>query len=506
VHPHPTTAPTQRPSLSTPASAAQALSPPQRQRLALDALAGSQPVTHLADQNDVSRKFVYQQADRAQRALDNAFDPHADEPRALFTLPVTKDLLRQTVLGLILICHSSFRGVVEFLRDVLGFDLSLGTVHNIVHAAVPTARAINHHQNLSAVRIGAHDEIFQTRLPVLVGVDADSTYCYLLSQEQQRDGDTWGLRLLELQGRGFAPEATVTDGSAGLRLGQELALPEVPRRGDVFHPLYEAGKVLGHLESRAYQALADRVDLQRQRDTPGKRRDRHKLSLTVRLVRARQNEAQAVALYDDVALLLRWLREDVLAVAGPELATRRELFDFIVDQLRQREGQGPAGLAKVRKSLAYQRDELLAFAASLDQTLTAVASGWGVPLGLVRELLQVQALPEQHPGRWPREAALRRQLGARYHGLSRLVSALAGSVVRASSVVENLNSRLRGYFFLRRELGEAYLSLLQFYLNHRRFLRSEHKERVGKSPVELLTGQSHPHWLELLGYQRFQQN
>ena len=32
-----------------------------------------------------------------------------------------------------------------------------------------------------------------------------------------------------------------------------------------------------------------------------------------------------------------------------------------------------------------------------------------------------------------------------------------------------------------------------------RFLRSEHPERVDKSPAELLTGQEHAHWLELLG-------
>ena len=86
------------------------------------------------------------------------------------------------------------------------------------------------------------------------------------------------------------------------------------------------------------------------------------------------------------------------------------------------------------------------------------------------------------------------------------VATTAERVVRASSVAENLNSRLRGYFFLRRELGAGYLSLLQFFLNHRRFQRSGHAERVGKSPSELLTGASHPHWLELLGYQRFQNN
>ena len=70
---------------------------------------------------------------------------------------------------------------------------------------------------------------------------------------------------------------------------------------------------------------------------------------------------------------------------------------------------------------------------------------------------------------------------------------------RSSALVENLNSRLRTYFTLRRHLGGSYLDLLRFFLNHRRFARSRHAERRGKSPRELLTGQGHPHWLTLLG-------
>jgi len=31
---------------------------------------------------------------------------------------------------------------------------------------------------------------------------------------------------------------------------------------------------------------------------------------------------------------------------------------------------------------------------------------------------------------------------------------------------------------------------------------SRRTERVGKTPKQLLTGQAHPHWLELLGFQR----
>ena len=65
--------------------------------------------------------------------------------------------------------------------------------------------------------------------------------------------------------------------------------------------------------------------------------------------------------------------------------------------------------------------------------------------------------------------------------------------------MENLNSRLRPYFTLRRRLGGSYLDLLRFLLNHRRFLRSRLAERWGESPRELMTGQGHTHWLTLLG-------
>ena len=115
MYTHSSSASPPRPRSQVQACPAQELSPDQRQRLAVDALAGNQPLAHLAQEHDVSRKFVYQQADKAQQALDQAFAPVRDDQRVLFYLPVTKALLRQMVLGLILICHSFFRGVVEQL-------------------------------------------------------------------------------------------------------------------------------------------------------------------------------------------------------------------------------------------------------------------------------------------------------------------------------------------------------------------------------------------------------
>jgi hypothetical protein len=58
---------------------------------------------------------------------------------------------------------------------------------------------------------------------------------------------------------------------------------------------------------------------------------------------------------------------------------------------------------------------------------------------------------------------------------------------------------MRNYFTLRRHRGGSYLDLLRFFLNQRRYMRSQRAERNAKSPRELMTGQGHPHWLTLLG-------
>jgi hypothetical protein len=144
--------------------------------LAVHVLAGSSSVTELAERHQVSRKFLYQQADKGEQALSQAFSPPPPtKQKVLFYLPVTKVWLQQVVLGLVLLCHSSFRGVVEFIRDVLDCPLALGSVHNSVMQAVASARQLNAQEDLSTVRASGHDEIFQGSQPVLVGMDLDST-------------------------------------------------------------------------------------------------------------------------------------------------------------------------------------------------------------------------------------------------------------------------------------------------------------------------------------------
>lgn len=478
----------------------------RRQGLALHLLAGNESVSQLARQHEVSRKFLYQQAAKANEALQEAFSPAGpDKSEMLFQLPVTKGWIEQLVLGLTLICHSSQRGVVELLDSVFDCSLSVGTVHNILQDAVQRARPYNDRQDLSPIRIGAHDEIFQSGQPVLVGADVASTYCYLLRLEEHRDADTWGVRLLELKDQGFAPDVTIADFGNGLRAGQALAMPEVACRGDVFHAEQTVLPLATFLENRAYEAIACRDKIQRKMAKTRHRGGRTQV-LGRQLAAARKAEDRAVALAEDVATLADWLRRDILSLGGPDHAARIALFDFVVAELAAREPLCPHRIGPVARMLGNHRNDLLAFAAQLDADLAALTAEFHVSPETMRAAFHVETLSPEDPARGPREAALRRQLGGRFFAVGEAVAAVARRTVRASSVIENLNSRLRNYFFLRRHLGADYLALLQFFLNHRRFMRSERPERVGRSPAELLHGEAHPHWLEMLGYARFSRN
>ncbi|MDB2614099.1 hypothetical protein N9Y92_02950 [Chlamydiales bacterium] len=218
-----------------------------------------------------------------------------------------------------------------------------------------------------------------------------STYTYLLKQEEHRDATAWGVRLLELNDQDMNLDYTIADGGKGLRSGQTEAWPNVPCRGDVFHPLYDIGKVIRFLENRAEATIQAVKNLEKKMARAKKKAQGCTYSRYLEHARAEANTA--VQLKSDIFTLSKWLKE--------------------------------------------------------------------------------------------------------------AIQSLSKETVRASSIVENLNSRLRGYFFLRKTLDSGYLEILQFFLNHRRFMRSTRLERVGKSPAELLTGKPHDHWPEILGYNLF---
>jgi hypothetical protein len=303
--------------------------------------------------------------------------------------------------------------------------------------------------------------------------------------------------LLEVSRQGLAPDYTIADAGQGLRAGQKAAWGDTPCHGDVFHIQHQCETLANTLDNLARGARTRRGKLEAML---GKARSRKRDgSFAAGLKRARQAEAQAHELARDVRTLAQWLSHDILALAGPVLATRRLLFDFVVDELRRRERLDPRRIRPVRVALQNQRDDLLAFAGVLDAKLATIAQAANVPDELVRAACLLHRKPTTSPAYWQGWGRLRSKLGGQFHAVFAAVAQVMERMPRSSSLVENLNSRLRNYFTLRRHLGNPYLELLRFFLNHRRFVRSRRAERQGRSPRELMTGQDHPHWLTLLG-------
>ena len=464
----------------------------QRQQLAIQALSKQESITQIAQQEQVSRKFLYQQKAIAEGALNQAFEKKERENEVLYYLPITQQWIFQLILALILICHCSYRGVKELLRDLFDYSICIGTIHNRVITAVEKARNINQNQDLSSIDVALLDEVFHGSRPVLTGVDADSTYCFLLEAVSHRDEDTWGYYLLEASAQGLNPDYTIADAGKGIRAGQKAAWGDKPCHGDVWHILDQGETLCRNLAKKAQGATTKREELVRKMELAKLKGKGNKLS--AKLTQARKNEAIVQKLACEIKILLYWLRIDILSLAGPEWSERLELMNFIIEELELRESETHKGIKALRTALSNQTADLLAFAEVLDQKLAEIAQNFKIPLEQVREvcLLMKQSLSTNVY--WQKWNHLYQQLSEKFLPVKSAVESAMKSTPRASSLVENLNSRLKNYFFLRKHLNSDYLDLLRFFFNHRTFNESRIPERVGKSPTELMTGEKHPHW------------
>ena len=376
----------------------------------------------------------------------------------------------------------------------------------MIYDTAEKAKTINEKQDLSKVTITLNDEIFQSSDPVLTGMDNDSTYCYLLKNVEHRDKETWGYYFLELsQKQKLNPKYTIADFGKGLRGGQKLAWPNIPCHGDIFHIKRQYYKMILSLERLSIKAIKARSTIENQ-ITKINKRDPNFKELCEKLIVALEKEEAILQLYDDLNILMDWLSNDILSLAGADYNERVELFYFILEELKLREELCRHRIRPVRIALENQGKDLLAFAKILDNKLSEIADQFEVTFDTVREILYLHKIPQTSLSYWKIYNQFYQKLGDKFYFIFEGITKAMKETPRASSMVENLNSRLRNYFFLRKQLGSEYLDLLRFFLNHRTFMRSEHLDRVGKSPTELLTGEKHPHWVELLGFKRFQRS
>ena len=208
----------------------------QKRKLALQSPSKQNSISDLSRTYGCSRTTVHLQKNTALLAINKAFDAE-NENTILYYLTITKNYIKQVVLSLFLICKSSFRYIIFYLKNIFDYSISLGSIYTILDEEAEKAEIINQSYDLSSIKTSTADELFHRNKPHLAVVDISSRFCPLLVKADKRDYETWVIHLLDLTNKGYAPKTTVINGAKGLLKGHEEVLPDTKIRHDHFHML-----------------------------------------------------------------------------------------------------------------------------------------------------------------------------------------------------------------------------------------------------------------------------
>lgn len=479
------------------AANAQCMSEQRKQRIALEALSNSKSIRKIARENGVSRPFVRRLRDKSQTAVNDQFG-ETDES-VLFTIPVTKKWIEQCVISLGMTARASYRESIYFIKTMFDYNISIGKISSIFKSAIDAARAQNDKEDLSNIKVTANDELYHLNKPILNGVDVHSIYCYLLSSEHQRDEESWAIHFLDAQEKGLDPETMVSDEASGLLVGHTFVFPNCKCYYDNFHLSRSLMNLRRFYRNRLKSAVSTV--------------EKYYHTLTTQSISdANIFDEWALAMDDHKKLnhisstidtLISWLEHDVLNKAGDRLTEREALYDFIVDEFKKLEKIEAHRIQAMRITLENKKASALAFVSEMDGKFNTIAQSYHISSDLIWELCRCLRCSMSGDRFAIQTLALQDQLGDRYDEIEDAVIEAMSSTERASSMVENSNGQVRRHITFRQEIGHGYLDLLRFYLNHKPIDRSTREHRHKKTPAEILSGKPHPHWLELLGYERF---
>jgi hypothetical protein len=321
-----------------------------------------------------------------------------------------------------------------------------------------------------------------------------------LSEEADRDKDTWSIHLWDLEKQGLNAERFCADDGDGLQAAHRIVFPNTPVDADHFHMIKKLTDMRRFFQNRLKSAITYYNNMLKKLARAKQNDAIQKLTDIVAL--AKKHEEQMRYLSESIDTLVSWMQMDVFNKAGSNPHVRNELYTFIMSELEELSAIHPHRIQDICVTLKNQQPLLLAFTEVLNNKFLEISDKYSCDLNTIWDICELQRCKHDSDNYIIRSIPLIILLGDRLDEIEDAVIAALNSTERTSSMIENFNSRLRPFFFLRREIGFDYLHLLRFYLNHTPFFRSENG-RKNKTPAQLLTGKAHRHWLEMLGFERF---
>jgi len=421
----------------------------------------------------------------------------------LFHLPITKQWLEQCAL-----VHfqqgTSYRGITYSFETLFNVKRSIGWCHNIVYNAAGKAQALQKAEDLSKIEVSANDEVFDGSKPILTSVCTSSLYCPLLKKSDDRKAETWEAELKELiLNHSYDPHSFILDGSNSLQAGHKQALESATIIYDTFHITSDFKDMKRFVNNQLKSATTNLNTITEKLQKAKQAQKILKLKRQKSVAQRKYNKA--LELYQTIATLDSWFQYDILKVAGYDYQTRYDLLQFIAYELENVEKEMSHRIEPVRKTLQNKADKILGFVKNLEAELISYANLLECDVYWLWKLCYAQRYDRNGSHYYQYIAPIVKRLKHKFYEIENTVTAIMNEIEKASSLVENLNGRIRKFLMNHIHASQEILDLLRFVINHREFERSRCEHREGKSPAQVLQQQGHAHWLEMLGYKLFKQ-
>jgi len=466
----------------------------QRMQLALQVLAPQRPhglVAQLARTHNLARQTLYRLAASATQLLQAGLTPlpHGAQLQAQ-TIRLDRDRLQRSTLVLSN-AGVSQRDLAASLSDLFDCRVSPSWVQTTLSELESAAAMVNASWQPSCGESLAGDELFSNRAPNLLVVGNDSLYIYALSRQPSRDGETWGLLLLD------SPECPQfsSDGGSGLAYGVQAAELAV-HQADWDHLLRPMWGQVARLEAQAYAALSaleQRAALFERAQTEGR--------LALHLAAWERLKADAeckVTRYDAFFSIVKQVDDHFGLIDLQSGQVRDGSAGALALRALGMQLQSWSGriYGQISSALRHQAEALFRYQGVLIGALEPLIAQWGEgTIAALSRIWQLDADARRHPIAVAEQIGRQRLWTASLDAAVALcgeqavwnaweaVTAVLGRSWRGSMLAECVNSLLRRRLSTRKQTDQGYLELFRFLHNVHQFGRGK---RAGQRPAQLV--------------------
>ena len=456
-------------------------------------------MTRIANENEISRTFLYQLTQEAKTNLENLLKPDCSD------ISDQQKELDRLILLLRLEGKCSIEAI-SFILTMLGyFPHSVGYISRRLTAygeVVPSTLLSNH----PIFIIYMSDEIFANSRPILITIEHKSSAILKIELAENRSKETWGQHFIQIEQNGFYTIGLSSDGGTGVTGGYGEKFPDNPWYSDHFHEFSDLTKLLVHLEKQAYAAMGslfaarDKFDNARSEQNLQKRMQQWEKALIT--------YEQAIQLYETLSILSDMLFSSINffdSLGHPCFSNQvKENLQIIFEWMDE---LNHPPLTQIVATLRSHLDQITLCFSQLENVYTQL-----------RQLLPNQdtldflclAWHHHHKSYQTKSDSLlyhqkefrfwlncaQVALGDQFESVKKILFEQLDSLVRASSLVEMVNSLIRPYLNSSKgQITQETLNLIMFYHNHHRYKSGKRK---GLSPIEILTAQPLKHeWIDL---------